>query len=327
MPLMQKEIRIVKDIVEEKFLPFVRRPSRYIGGEVNEIVKDLSSVDVTVGLCFPDIYEIAMSYTGLAVLYEVVNGLDWAAAQRDFAPWADAEKIMRDNDVPLYSLESMAAAGDLDVLGFSMTNEMCFANVLNMLDLAGVPISSADRTEEHPIVIGGGQVSNSAEPMSKFIDMFILGEGEEALVSVLELLRQFKQKGSCREDFLIEAARRFEFVYVPSLYEFEYAGQKIKSFNARHDDIPVTFKNAVVDDFDAATVPMKPIIPFAEAVHERVSVEIMRGCPGRCRFCQASYCRRPIRFRSVDRIVEIAKQNYLATGFDTVSLLSLSTAD
>jgi radical SAM family uncharacterized protein len=325
--MQNKEIRIVKDIVEEKFLPFVRRPSRYIGGEVNEIVKDLSSVDITVGLCFPDIYEIAMSYTGLSVLYEVVNALDWAAAQRVFAPWTDAEEVMRANDVPLYSLESMAHAGDLDVLGFSMTNEMCFANVLNMLDLAGVPIHSDKRTEEHPIIIGGGQVSNSAEPMSKFIDMFILGEGEEALVSVLELLREFKQKEASREDFLVAAAKMFEFVYVPSLYEFEYDGERIKSFNAKRDDIPLTFKNAVVQYLDGAAVPMKPIIPFAEAVHERVSVEIMRGCPGRCRFCQASYCKRPMRFRSVDRIVEIAKQNYLATGFDTVSLLSLSTAD
>ncbi len=325
--MQQRQIRILKDMIAEKFLPFVRRPSRYIGGEVNQIVKELNGIDVTVGLCFPDIYEIAMSYTGLAVLYEVVNALDWAAAERVFAPWTDAEKVMRDNDVPLYSLESMAAAGDLDVLGFSMTNEMCFANVLNMLDLAGVPISSADRSEEHPIIIGGGQVSNSAEPMSKFIDMFILGEGEEAIVSVLELLREFKQKSASREDFLVEAAREFEFVYVPSLYEFEYDGQKIRSFNAKRDDIPVTFKNAVVDDLDTAAVPAKPIVPFAEAVHERVSVEIMRGCPGRCRFCQASYCRRPIRFRSVDRIVEIAKQNYLATGFDTVSLLSLSTGD
>jgi radical SAM family uncharacterized protein len=322
-----RQIRIVKELVEQKFLPFVRRPSRYIGGEVNQIKKDLNAVDVTVGLCFPDIYEIGMSYTGMAVLYEVVNRLDWAAAERVFAPWADAEQIMRDNAVPLYSLESMAAVADLDILGFSMTNEMCFTNVLNTLDLAGLPISSADRDQTCPLIIGGGQISNSAEPMSKFIDMFVLGEGEEALVKILELFRQFKQKGGTRKEFLIEAAKKFEFVYVSSLYEFEYDGEKIRSFKAKQDDFPTSFKNAIVEDLDTAAIPLSPIVPFAEAVHERVCIEIMRGCPGRCRFCQASFCRRPIRFRSVDKIIESAKEIYDATGFDTVSLLSLSTAD
>ena len=325
--MRQKQIRILKELVEQKFLPFVRRPSRYIGGEVNQIKKDLHSVDVTVGLCFPDIYEIGMSYTGMAVLYEVVNRLDWAAAERVFVPWMDAEQIMRENNVPLYSLESMAAVADLDILGFSMTNEMCFTNVLNMIDLAGLAISAADRDETCPLIIGGGQISNSAEPMSKFIDMFVLGEGEEALVKILELFREFKQKGRARKEFLIEAAKKFEFVYVPSLYEFEYDGEKIRSFKAKQDGLPTSFKNAVVEDLDSAVIPPAPIVPFAEAVHERISIEIMRGCPGRCRFCQASFCRRPIRFRSVDKIVESAKEIYHATGFDTVSLLSLSTAD
>jgi len=325
--MQQKQIRIVRELVEQKFLPFVRKPSRYIGGEVNQVKKDLGSVDVSVGLCFPDIYEIGMSYTGMAVLYEVVNRLDWAAAERVFAPWMDAEQVMRDNGVPLYSLESMAAAGDLDILGFSMTNEMCFTNVLNMLDLAGVPISCGDRDDTHPLVIGGGQISNSAEPMSKFIDMFVLGEGEEALIEILELFREYEQKGCTREEFLIEAAKKFEFVYVPLLYEFEYDGEKIRSFKAKQEGLRTSFKNAIVEDLDSAVIPPAPIVPFAEAVHERISVEIMRGCPGRCRFCQASFCRRPIRFRSVDKIIESAKEIYHATGFDTVSLLSLSTAD
>ncbi len=322
-----KKIRILKNDVEQNFLPITRRPARYIGGEINQIKKDLSGCDITVALCFPDIYEIAMSHTGLAIIYHVINQLDGVAAERVFAPWIDAEKIIRRQKLPLFTLESKAAVKDFDIIAFSLTNELAATNVLNMLDLAGLEVSSSERAEDDPLVIAGGQMPNSAEPVSKFIDLFVLGDGEEAVVQLIELIRAQKATGADKSQILLKAAQTLSFAYVPSLYEFEYDGGKIKSFAPAVSGLPTRFENAVVSDLDSALVPEKPIVPFVEAVHERVSVEIMRGCPGRCRFCQASFCKRPIRYRSVDKILEIAKQNYHATGFDTVSLLSLSTAD
>ena len=326
-PMNDKTIQILEAEVEKNFLPYVRRPSRYIGGEINQTKKDLQACDVTCALCFPDTYEIGMSHTGMAIIYHVINTLEYAAAERVFALWSDAEKVMRDNNVPLFTLESKAAVKDFDVIGFSLTNELCYTNMLNVLDLAGLEVRSAKRNEDDPIVIAGGQSPNCGEPIADFVDLFLLGDGEEATVKLLDLIRQQKSKGKDKQEILYQAAIAFDFVYVPSLYEFEYDGETIKAFKAKQPGLPLRFENAVVDDLDNSPVPDKPIVPFAEAVHERVSVEIMRGCPGRCRFCQASFCRRPIRFRSVDRIVEIAKQNYETTGFDTVSLLSLSTAD
>ena len=325
--MKSKQIQILRDRVESEFLPFVRRPGRYIGGEINQIRKDPDQCDVRVALCFPDIYEIGMSHTGLGIIYDVLNKLDGVAAERVFCPWMDAEADLRQKKIPLFTLESMAAVGDFDVIGFSLNNELCYTNMLNVLDLSGIAVRSKDRAQNDPIVIIGGQAANSCEPIAEFIDMAILGQGEEAVVKVVELLREQREIGASKREFLIEAARRFSFVYVPSLYSFSYEDAMIKGFEAEAPDLPVRFENAVVDDLDTVSVPTRPIVPFVEAVHERVSVEIMRGCPGRCRFCQASFCRRPMRYRSVDRIMEIAKANYKATGFDTVSLLSLSTAD
>ncbi len=308
-------------------MPFVRRPGRYIGGEINQVKKELSRCDLTVGLCFPDIYEVGMSNTGLLIIYAVLNKIDGVAAERVFSPWIDAEKILREKKLPLFSLESKAALKSFDVVGFGLTNELCYTNVLNMLDLGGVSIRSSVRGEDEPVVIAGGGQANCCEPMAAFIDVFILGEGEEAVVELAELIKAEKQRGTKRKDLLVKIAKKFEWAYVPSLYEFEYDGERIKSFRARVSDLSVRLKSAVVEDFENATVPLRPIVPFAQAVHERVSIEIMRGCPGRCRFCQASFCRRPIRYRSVEKIIGMAKECYLASGFDTVSLLSLSSAD
>lgn len=323
--MQRKEINILQDRVEQDFLPFVRQPGRYIGGEVNQTKKDLSACDVRVALCFPDIYEIAMSHTGIAVLYSIINSLPDAAAERVFAPWTDAEEILRKESIPLFSLESKASAGDFDIVAFSLNSELCYTNVLNMMDLAGLSVRAADRTEDAPLVIAGGVSANCAEPMADFIDLIILGDGEEAILQLIALYK--KHRDLPKKDFLLIAAKELDFVYVPSLYETTYDGDKITSFTATVPDIRTEIKDAKVKDFDSTPVPAAPIVPFVEAVHERVSVEIMRGCPGRCRFCQASFCKRPIRYRSVDTIVEIAKQNYHATGYDTVSLLSLSTAD
>ena len=321
--MIHKEIQSIKDVVSRQLLPFVRKPGRYIGGEINQVKKELHGCEVRAALCFPDIYEIGMSYLGIQVLYSILNGIDGVAAERVFAPWFDAEEVMRAKNIPLFTMESHAAVADFDLIGFSLTNELCYTNLLNLLDLAGLEVRSENRTEDDPIIIVGGQAANCAEPLSAFADMFVLGEGEEAAVEIVELYRQAKQEGKSKKEFLLEAARRFSFVYVPQFYELDDAGL----LKAKVDGLPTEFKNAVVRDFENAPIPEKPIVPFVQAIHERVSIEIMRGCPGRCRFCQASFCRRPVRVRSVDRIVEAAKQQYAATGFNTVSLLSLSTSD
>jgi radical SAM family uncharacterized protein len=327
MLYMAKEIKILTDDIEKKLLPFVRKPARYIGGEINQIKKDLTKCDFTVALCFPDIYEIAMSHTGLAIIYHVLNEQKTIAAERAFAPWTDAEDIMRQKDIPMFTLESKASVADFDIVGFSLTNELCCTNMLNMLDLAKIPIRTSDRNENHPLVIAGGQSANCAEPIADFVDIFILGEAEYAIIELVKLLQNQRRKNATRKQTLFEVAKNLSFAYVPSLYAFEYEGDKIKSLKPTVSNLPVRFENAVVQDLDASPVPPAPIVPFVQPVHERISVEIMRGCPGRCRFCQASFCRRPLRFRSPERVFEIAKQNYHATGLDTVGLLSLSSAD
>ena len=325
--MIPKTIQIVKDDIDRDFLPFVRKPARYIGGEINQVKKDLLGCDVRIGLCFPDIYEIAMSYNGLGILYEILNGIDGVAAERVFAPWLDAEGVMREKGLPLFSLESCASVRDFDILGFSLTNELCYTNLLNMLDLAGMEIRSENRNKEDPIVIVGGQAANCAEPLSAFVDLFVLGEGEKISLELIDLYRKIKKDSGQKIDFLLEATRRFSSVYVPQFYEFASQDDGPSYVKSTVEGLPVEFENAVVKDFDAAPIPEKPIVPFVQAIHERVSIEIMRGCPGRCRFCQASFCRRPVRIRKVDTIVEAAKKQYESTGYDTVSLLSLSTGD
>jgi len=307
--MRKKNIEIMCERVERKFLPFVRKPGRYIGGEINQVKKDMAECDLIIALCFPDIYEVGMSHTGLAIIYDCLNKIDGVAAERVFVPWLDAEKVLREKQIPLFSLESKASLKSFDIVGFSLTNELCYTNVLNMLDLGGIKIRSRDRGEDDPLIIAGGGMSNCCEPVADFIDLFVLGDGEESIIQLAELIRAEKKSGTKKNEILSSIAGKFDWAYVPAFH----TGQKLK--------------NAIVEDFDNAPVPLAPIVPFVQAVHERVSIEIMRGCPGRCRFCQASYCRRPIRYRSVERIIDTAKACYHSTGFDTVSLLSLSSAD
>ena len=318
-------IELLSERVEREFLPFVRRPARYLGGEVNQVRKDLAACELRFALCFPDVYEVGMSNSGLAILYDILNRLEGVAAERVFSPWIDAEEILRRKQIPLFSLESKASLRSFDVIGFSLTNELCYTNVLNALDLAGLRIRRKDRTEEDPLIIAGGGMANCCEPLAEFIDLFVLGEGEEAVVALADLLRTGKRAGKSKDEILLEAAQQFDWAYAPQFYDFEETrGLRTHSTQA---GLRTRFASAVVEDFENASAPTRPIVPFAEAVHERVSVEIMRGCPGRCRFCQASYCRRPIRYRSTEKVFELAKAAYHASGFDTVSLLSLSTAD
>ena len=325
--MKDKTIEIFAQQLDQRFLPFVRRPARYIGGEVNQVRKDLSRCGLIFALCFPDVYEVGMSNSSIAILYHILNQLDNVAAERAFAPWTDAEEILRREQIPLFSMESRASLRSFDAIGFGLTNELCYTNVLNMLDLAGVSVRRNDRKEDDPLIIAGGGMANCCEPMAPFIDLFVLGEGEQAIVELANLLLWAKQAGRARNEVLREIADRFDWAYVPQFYDFEYEDSRIVSFRATEPGLRTRFENAVVEDYENAPVPTRPIVPFAEAVHERVSIEIMRGCPGRCRFCQASFCRRPIRFRSAERVFELAKESYAASGFDTVSLLSLSTAD
>jgi radical SAM family uncharacterized protein len=325
--MKDKTIEILAEKIEQEFLPWVRRPARYIGGEVNQVRKDLGRCDLTFALCFPDVYEVGMSNLGIAILYHILNGMDRIAAERVFAPWTDAEQILRQKQIPLFSLESRASLRSFDVIGFSLTNELCYTNVLNMLDLAGIPVRRSNRSEEDPLIIAGGGMANCCETIAAFVDLFILGEGEEAVVELADLLRSGKRAGRSRTEILREVAGRFDWAYVPQFYDFEYENGRIHSFRTTETGLRTRCVNAVVKDFENAPVPVRPLVPFAEAVHERVSIEIMRGCPGRCRFCQASFCRRPIRFRSAKRVFELAQESYQASGFDTISLLSLSTAD
>ncbi len=325
--MKDKTIEILAEKIEQEFLPLVRRPARYIGGEVNQVRKDLGRCDLTFALCFPDVYEVGMSNLGIAILYHILNQMDHIAAERVFAPWTDAEQILRQKQIPLFSLESRASLRSFDVIGFSLTNELCYTNVLNMLDLAGISVRRRERREEDPLIIAGGGMANCCEPMAAFIDLFVLGEGEQAIVELSDLLRSAKRVGKGKTETLREIAGRFDWAYVPQFCDFEYEEGRIRSFRTTEPGLQTRFENAVVKDFENAPAPVRPLVPFAEAVHERVSIEIMRGCPGRCRFCQASFCRRPIRFRSAEKVFDLAKESYHASGFDTVSLLSLSTAD
>ena len=310
-----------------ELLPIVRGPGRYIGGEYNQIVKPFKADNLHFAICFPDIYEIGMSNTAVSILYDLVNSLDFASCERIFCPWADAADLMREKQIPLHTLETKSAAKDLDILGFSVTTELCHTNILMMLELAGTPLLSSERTDEHPLILGGGQISNCCEPLADFFDMFLIGEAEDALPELLEALHSHKAAKTPRKDILLDMSQRFEWLYVPSLYEFEYEDDKIIDFRPLVQGLRTRFENAVVQDFENAHLPQRPLVPFVQAIHERISIEVMRSCPGRCRFCQASFSRRPVRFRSVDKIVETAIANYHATGFDTISLLSLSTAD
>jgi radical SAM family uncharacterized protein len=312
--MKKKKVVILNEAVEGEFLPYVQQPGRYIGGEINQVKKYFAEYELSIALCFPDVYEVAMSHTGLSIIYDCLNKMDSVVAERVFCPWIDAEKVLRNKNIPLFSLESKASLKSFDIVGFSLTNELCYTNVLNMLDMGGMKIRSRERQEDDPIIIGGGGMANCCEPIADFLDMFVLGEGEEAVVDLADLIREMKKAGASKKQILNEIAGKFDWAYVPIVHDKRGAMDEKR-------------QNAIVNDFDNSNVPYAPIIPFVQAVHERVSVEIMRGCPGRCRFCQASFCRRPIRYRSIDRIIEIAKKCFQSTGYDTVSLLSLSSAE
>ena len=305
----------------EHILLKVERPGRYVGGEINSVMKDWSTVRTKVALIFPDIYDIGVSNVGLKILYDQINQREDALAERAYAPWPDMEAVMREREISLYSLESKHALSGFDLIGFSLPYETLYTNTLNILDLAGIPVRSADRDETHPIIIAGGHAATNPEPMHAFIDAFVIGEGEEVIHDIINAI----QANQAREDKL-RALAKIRGVYVPKFYQVHYMDDGTVS---RVDTLMEGIANPVVKRIVAQLPPppTKFIVPNIEVVHNRVSVEIMRGCTRGCRFCQAGMITRPVRERSVDEIVDAAEAAINATGFEELALLSLSSSD
>lgn len=310
----------------EKFLLKVQKPGRYTGGELNSIVKDKSKVDIRYAFCFPDTYEIGMSHLGMKILYSLVNAREDAWCERVFAPWVDMEEVMRENDIPLYALESGDAIKDFDILGFTMQYELSYTNVLNMLDLAGLPVRAKDRTSLTPIVIAGGACVCNAEPMAEFFDITLPGDGEEVTNELIDLLKEYKAKGATKQEFLVAAAQ-IKGVYVPSLYEVEYNEDNTVKSVTPTNGAPEKVVKRNVANLDEMFAPTEFVVPFLEVVHDRTTVEIFRGCIRGCRFCQAGFLNRPLRSKSPEVVEAQCKAICDSTGYDEISLCSLSTSD
>ena len=309
----------------DEILPRVTKPARYTGGEFNAVLKDRADVDVRFALAFPDTYEIGMSNLGLRIIYHVLNRRSDTAAERVFAPWVDMEAEMRRHELPLFALESRTPVREFDIIGFSLGYELTYTNVLNMLDLAGVPVLASERGDDCPLVIAGGCCTFNPEPMADFMDAFVIGEGEEVIHEIIETFKRHRADG---RDALLRKLAAIPGVYVPSLYDVSYDSDgTIKEFRPTEGGLPAVITKRLVWDLDGAEYIDAPVVPFVETVHDRVPLEVMRGCSRGCRFCQAGMICRPVRERSTEKLMELAETLSASTGYDEIALLSLSTAD
>ena len=310
----------------ERILPRVQKPARYTGGEYNQIIKDKEKVELRVAFCFPDTYEIGMSNLGMSILYQTMNSVPFVWCERVFAPWGDMYAEMKQAGIPLYALESGDPLSAFDSIAFSVGYEMAYTTVLDMLDMAGLPLRSAERPSLLPLVWAGGTAAVNAEPMAPFIDLFVIGEGEEVNNEVLTLLRQAKKESWSKQDFLRRAAQ-IGGVYVPSLYEVSYRGDGEVAAVTPKDGAPAKVRKRIVEDLDASPFPTRPVVPSTEVVHDRVCLELFRGCVRGCRFCQAGHVYRPIRAKKKETLVRQGIEALQNTGYQELTLLSLSTSD
>ena len=310
----------------EHILPRVQKPARYTGGEYNAVVKERRQVDVRYALCFPDTYEIGMSNLGMRILYGVMNQMDGVWCERVFAPWGDMEEEMRREGILLYGLESGDSIADFDLIGFSLGYEMAYTNVLNMLDLAGLPLRSEERYGLSPIVIAGGTCAYNPEPLAPFVDIFVLGEGEDVSVEIIQLYRKAREECWSKDEFLAAAAQ-IPGLYVPSLYEVSYRPDGTLEQVVPHEGAPAVVTKRIVQNFDESHFPVKTIVPSTEIVHDRVMLELFRGCIRGCRFCQAGYAYRPVRSRDPEILLKQGIEACKDSGYQEMTLSSLSTSD
>ncbi len=361
-------MRNLEDLISRKFLPYVTAPGQYIGLEINRRLRSglkraaggEGDFDVAVAMAFPDTYAVGISHLGSQLLYHMLNDLPGVACDRTYCPTVEAEEVMRRNSVPLFGWESRCHLRDFDIVGFSLAYEICVTNVLTMLDLAEIPIHADQRSQQDPIIIAGDALADTPEPMADFIDLFVVGDGEEPLTQLVQLVARMKKDHASRDEMILQAARTIPSIYAPKFYQPQYrdAGLLPASLNCGagvspaspgqderlqagtpapqadfaglvplRDDVPTTILRSHLKRMDQSPPPRRPLVPISEAIHERVVIEIMRGCPNACRFCQAGATRLPVRIRSVDEIIAAAREGLAATGYKEISLLSLSTSD
>ena len=313
--------------LSDEILLNIEKPARYIGGEVNSVMKDREKVDIRFAMCFPDVYEIGMSHLGIQILYDMFNRREDVWCERVYSPWTDLDKVMREQQIPLFALESQEPVREFDFLGITIQYEMCYTNILQILELSQIPLHASERTDTDPIVIGGGPCSYNPEPLADFFDIFYIGEGETVYDELLDAYKEWKGSGKSRREFL-EKAAGIEGLYVPQFYDTAYHEDgTLRSFTPNNVHAPATVKKQVVMEVTDSPYPMKPVVPFIKATQDRVVLEIQRGCIRGCRFCQAGMIYRPTRERNVEKLKEYARTMLRNTGHEEISLSSLSSSD